>query len=210
MFISENIQALFKKGTLKLVESEDGYRRVAEATCIIDPFPVELSRELGEEIPGHLFNDDGTIREELESIDLRVRAGFQRVTVRHHRDLEQLVVLSPVSIKDVKVQRLEDKKMGRYWLSCSFALVFSLEDKLARNFVLDEFGKHLLWSFTAMQGELLSKAALHESLAKLGDPDGKGDMTVSFGTPGGEMHTIDPKKHREMAKQLRREAATKH
>lgn len=209
MFVSENVTALFKKGTLKLMEVEGGYRRVAEATCVIDPFPVELSRELGEEISGHLFNEDKSIREELEAIDLRVRAGFQHVTVRHHVDLEPIAMLSPVTIKDVAVQRVEDKKMGRYWLMCSFVLVFSLEDKRARNFVLDEFGKHLLLSFQPMQGELLRTADIHDSLAKLAEAGGEGG-SVSFGVAGGKMHTIDPKKHRQAAKQLRADADTKH
>jgi hypothetical protein len=56
------------------------------------------------------------------------------------------------------VQRIEDAKTQRSWLACSLALVFSLEEKRARNFVLDEFGKTLLWSFESMQGELLSRA----------------------------------------------------
>lgn len=209
MFISENVAAVFKKGTLKLTETDEGYRRVCEATCVIEPFPVELSRELGEEISGHLFNEDGSIREELGAIDLRVRSGVQRVSVRHDEALEPITVLASVSIKDVSVQRVEDKKLGRAWLSCSYVLVFSLEDKRVRNFVLDEFGKRLFWSFEAMQRELLASAAIHESLAKLGDTAGIGG-SVSFGVSGGEMHKIDPKKHRDIAKQLRADADTKH
>jgi hypothetical protein len=53
-------------------------------------------------------------------------------------------------------------------------LVFSLEEKAARNFVLDEFGKTLLWTFEGLQRELLDAANLHESLAKLGDPSATG------------------------------------
>ncbi len=206
MFLSQNIPALFKKGMLKLTQTEDSYRRVAEATLVIEPFPAVLAHELGEEIAGHLFDDAGQIREELEGIDLRIRSGLQSVTVRQHEDLEPCALISPVSIKDVSVTRVEDKKNSRQWLSLAFVLVFSLEEKAARNFVLDEFGKTLLWTFDAMQRELLHEAKLHDALAKLGDPNGKGDTKTSFGVSGGEMHEIDPKAHRAKAKELRKAA----
>lgn len=209
MFLTDNIPALFKKGTLKLMAGEDGgTRRVAEAQCWIEPFPARLAHELGEDIAGHLFTGDDAIRDELDAIDLRVRAGLQSVTVRHHEELKPCAELSPVSIKDVSVERIEDKKSGRSWLACTFVLVFSLETKEARNFILDEFGKTLLWSFRAIQAELLGKAELHDALARLGDPSGDGSTTASFGVAGGEMHTIDAKKHRAEAKRLREEAKT--
>ena len=206
MFLSENIPALFKKGTLKLQEGEDGYVRVAEATCLIEPFPVNLARELGEDIAGHLFTTDDAIREELESIDLRVRAGLQNVLVRPNEALEPIARLSPVSIKDVTAAVVEDKKSQRRWLSFSFVLVFSLETKEARNFVLDQFGRTLLWSFEGIQRDLLDKASLYDALAKLGDPDGTGQTTVSFGVRGEEMTEIKPEKHRAEARRLRDQA----
>lgn len=203
MFLSDHIPALFKKGTLKLQESEDGYRRVAEATLMIEPFPVNLAHEMGEEIAVHLFDENGAIRNELESIALNVRAGLQRVTVRHDQALEPIAVLDTASIKDVKATVIEDKKSNRRWMSFSFVLVFSLETKAARNFVLDEFGKTLLWTFVALQGDLLRKADLHDALGRLGGPEG---TKVSFGVAGGEMHEIDTEKHKTIAKDLRNKA----
>lgn len=209
MFISDNIPALFKKGTLKLEETDTGgLRRVAEATLVIEPFPARLARELGEEIAGHLFTDDGLLRDELESIDLRVRCGLQSVTVRLDEALEPEALISPASIKDVTVSRIDQKKTQRSWLACSFVLVFSLEERAARNFVLDQFGKTLLWSFRGMQADLLAKADLHASLAKLGDVGGDGKTSVSIGRGDGEIHTIDAKAHRAEAKRLRDEAKT--
>ena len=41
MFVTENVPALFKKGTLKLQEMDDGYRRVAEATLMIESGGLE-------------------------------------------------------------------------------------------------------------------------------------------------------------------------
>lgn len=206
MFISDNIPALFKKGTLKLEETDTGVRRVAEATLVIEPFPAKLAHELGEDIAGHFFTDDGLIRDELESIDLRVRCGLQGVTVRLDEALEPEALIAPASIKDVNVTRVDQKKTQRSWLACSFVVVFSLEDRAARNFVLDQFGKTLLWSFRVMQADLLRSADLHDSLAKLGDPGGDG--SVSIGVGGGELHPIDAKRHRAEGKRLREEAKT--
>lgn len=208
MFISDNVPALFKKGTLKLEETDTGIRRVAEATLVIAPFPARLAHELGEDIAGHLFGEDGLIREELESIDFRVRCGLQTVTVRLDEALEPEAIIAPASIQDVSVTRVDQKKLQRTWLSCSFVLVFSLEERAARNFVLDQFGKTLLWSFQGMQADLLREASLHDSLAKLADPGGDGKTTVSIGVGGGELHQIDPKAHREKAKRLRDAAKT--
>lgn len=206
MFLSGNIPALFKKGTLKLQDVDGGVRRVAEATLVIEPFPARLAHELGEDIAGHLVTKDGSLRDELESIDLRVRAGLQSVTVRIDESMDPVAILTPVSIKDVNVSRVDEKKGQRSWLTCSFVLVFSLEDRAARNFVLDRFGQTLLWSFVGLQADLLKSAEMHETFARLADPGEDGQTTVSFGVSGGEMHTIDPKKHKAEAKRLRDKA----
>jgi hypothetical protein len=210
MFISENVAALFKKGTLKLVMTEDGFKREAEATLVIEPFNPNLAHQLGEDIHDHLFTSDGEIRDELEAIDLRVSVGTQNVVVRRHEELEAVAILAPVTIKDVAVKRCT-KKDEADWLACSFVLVFGLEDKEARAFVLDEFGKRLRWTFEAQQRDLLSQARLHDALATLADPDGSGETKVSMRMLGGEEVHLDKdaaKRHREAAKNLRREART--
>lgn len=167
MFVTERVPALFKKGLLKLQETDDGYRRVAECTLLIEPFPLRLARELGDEIAAHLFQDDDTIRPELESIDLRPRVGLQRITVQHDEALEAIVDLEDVSIKDINATVQEDKKSGRRWLSFSFVLTFSLSSRSSRNFVIDEFGKTLLWSFRPLQSDLLASAkAISEEVTR--------------------------------------------
>lgn len=208
MFITENVAALFKKGTLKLVPTEDGYKREAEATLVIEPFTPALARELGEDIAAHLFTDDDEIRDELDAIDLRVRVGLQNVVVRRHEELEPCAILSPCTITDVAVKRCS-KKDEDDWLACSFVVVFGLEDKAARAFVLDEFGKRLRWTFEAMQRDLLATAKVHDALAKLADPTGRGDTTVTVTGPDGEPHTLDADaamRHRAAAKSLRQQA----
>jgi hypothetical protein len=211
MFVSENVAALFKKGKLSLVPTEDGYKREAEATLVIEPFTPRLARELGDDITEHLFTDDDEIRDELELIDLRVTVGPQNVVARRHEELEPVAILSPCVIKDVSVKRCS-KKDEADWLACSFVLVFGLEDKEARAFVLDEFGKRLRWTFEAMQRDLLSEARLHDAIATLADPDGKGETTVSVKGPGDtEFTQLDAdtaKRHRAAAKNLRQQART--
>jgi hypothetical protein len=210
MFITENVAALFKKGTLKLVMTEDGFKREAEATLVIEPFTPRLARELGDDIAEHLFTDNDEIRDELELIDLRVTVGTQNVVVRRHEELEPVAILSPCVIKDVSVKRCS-KKDEADWLACSFVVVFGLEDKEARTFVLDEFGKRLRWTFEAMQRDLLAQARLHDALATIADPDGSGETEVSITGPDGEVVRLDTdaaKRHRATAKNLRQQART--
>jgi hypothetical protein len=209
MFVSENVAALFKKGTLKLVASDDGYKREAEATLVIEPFNPGLAHQLGEDIHDHLFMLDGEIRDELEAIDLRVTVGTQNVIVRRHEELEPCAILSPCTIKDVAVKRCS-KKDEDDWLACSFVLVFGLEDKGARAFVLDEFGKRLRWTFEAMQRDLLSQAEVHDAAARLGEMAGE-DWSATLTGPDGEPVRFDSetaKRHRAAAKNLRQQART--
>ncbi len=208
MFLSEHIPALFKKGTLKLLKDGAELKRVAEAQFVIEPFSVDLARELGEDIAGHLFESDGTLRDELESIDLRVRAGLQRVTATHHADLNPAAVLEPVSVKDCSATRIEDEKSGKAWLSFSFVLVFDLSDKSTRNFVIDEFGNVLKLSFERLQMDLLNREAMadvKDAAARMVDGSGSGAITsVTISTPGHEPVTLT----QDDAKRLRSEAAS--
>ncbi len=209
MFLTKNIQALFKKGVLKVEFNDNGdARRVAEATCLIEPFSVALARELGDEVADHLFTGADGIRDELDSIDLRLRAGLQNVTVRSHDELEPLALLTPVSVKDVCVTRVDDRKTGTCWLAMSFVLVFSLEEKAARNFVLDQFGRTMYWSFERMQGDLLQKAAIHDAIGGM-VPKGT-TLTATFGGESVTLTEEDAQRHRGEAKRLRAEANKAH
>lgn len=52
-----------------------------------------------------------------------------------------------------------------------------------------------------------AEAALHDSIAAIGDPDGSGEMRVTMRMNGGEEHEIDAAAHRKKARRLRGEAA---
>lgn len=158
MFSSPNVKALFKKAALKLETDGDGnLKRVAEATFLIDPFPAALAHELGEEIATHLFDEVDEIRPELDAIALRVQVGLQRVSLRRHPDLKPSGVLEPVLIRRCKVERIEDPRNEREWLTLSFVLVFDLAPKPARNVLIEEFGNLVFLTFEAMQGDLLAE-----------------------------------------------------
>lgn len=203
MFHSQNVPALFKKGTLKLVQNEDGdVRRVAEATLVIDPFSYELARELGDEIADHLYTSEGRIREELELIDLRTRVGLQHVSVRLDDAMEPFAIISPVSIKDVSAKLCEDKKTGKVWLAFSFALVFSLEEKAARNFVLDQFGRYLFWTFEVMQRGLPITSGAQEAFDQLASTVAEGGTLTS--TFGGESAILTDEDGRSARERLRK------
>lgn len=151
MFVSENVRALFKKATLKLVKDDDTVLRVVDATCHIEYFTPDLARELGEDIAEHLFAADNSIRPEIEPVGLRVKAGLQNVTVRRHEELKPVALIPLVKIRDVEVFRQDDEKAGTSWLSCTFVLNFHLTSRVAREFTLNEFGNLLCLTFEHAQ-----------------------------------------------------------
>jgi len=154
MFLTENVPALFKKATLKLVKGDDGgVVRAVEAALVFEPFTPDLAREMGEDIAGHIFGEDDQIRAELSSVDLRPRVGALRITARPHVDLPA-IVLEPVGLRSVSAMVREDEKGGTRWVILTVTLVFSLESKVARDFVLDHFGRQLAWTFEPLQREL--------------------------------------------------------
>jgi hypothetical protein len=169
MFITTQVRALFKRGALKLITDGDGQiTRVAECQCVIEPFPVALASELGEEVAAHLFDDAGHVRDEIAEVKLRVRVPMQSIEVSSHEELMP-VTIGGVGVKDLGAKRCEDPKAGRSWLEFSFVLVIPLESTTARNFVIDSFGSLLYWSFTPMQRDLFLStvgAELHEAAAR--------------------------------------------
>lgn len=191
MFISQHVPTLFKRCTLKIVETDDELTRVAEGACVIEPFTPALARELGEDIAGHLFTDEDQIRPELKGIDMRVRVPLQRVRASRHPELEP-VVLESVIVKDCKVARVEDSKALREWLAFTFTLVFNLSDRITREFVVHNFGSALHLTFEPMQRELLDDvpAAVIDAVARLAPKPGSGIDSVTISTPGAEPVTL--------------------
>lgn len=196
MFVTENVRVLFKRANLKLVQEQGELHRVAEATFVLEPLLPELAHELGEDIAGHLFDDDEQIRPELDVIGVRMSTGLQIVTSRDHEDLKVDAELKPVRILTARVERVEDDKTGKEWLRLVFVLSFQLRDREARKFVLDKFGSWVCLSFKAMQEDLLDdemKARPGVELARrftkkmqAGMKDGTGIDSMSIGL-------VDPK-----------------
>lgn len=207
MFITPHVEALFKKGALKLIRNDDDETiRVCEATCVIEPFTVNLARELGEEVSGHLFDDEGKIRREIDAVSLRVRVPRQRVTVTTHPEVASLATLEHVDVRNVRVTRMEDQKTGREWLACAYELVVPLDSKVARGFVLDGFGRALYWSFEASQMDFLdneSKARVLRSAARLGESGGGVTITADGMEPV-HLNADTAKRHRAEAAALAR------
>lgn len=151
MFLSENVRVKFKRGNLKLIEQEGSVERRAECVMVIEPFSQQLAAELGEETAAHLFDETKKIREELGKIELRLRSGLQRVTVRHHEELAPIIVIDSAFVKDCEATRVDVEKTGATFIRFNFTLCFDLADKGARNFLIEEFGSSLQLSFQAMQ-----------------------------------------------------------
>ena len=55
MLTTENVKATFKAMKLRLVDSDDGPRRLAELQYVIDPFTSAMANEIDASLADHLF-----------------------------------------------------------------------------------------------------------------------------------------------------------
>lgn len=212
MFLTPNVLAQFKKATLKLVKGDGGETtRAAEAALVFDPFTAELAREMGEDLADHLFTADNQIRAELSAVTLRPRVGALRITARPAQDMDGTEI-EPVGLSTVTATVKEDERSGHCSLVLTATLVFSLESKVARDFVLDSFGRSLLWTFEPLQRDLLADAAITESLATLAGAGGPGS-SVTFGLagePGVTLTHADADRLKEKARRTRHAVSARH
>lgn len=157
MFLSDHVPCLYKGAKLRLVDPADGnpQKRIAEATFVVDPFNATLATELGSDARRHLYDEDGEVRPELESIELRIPNPLQRVVAHTHRELKAFATLEPVAIGKITADKMESDKTGRTWLRFTFVLNFDLTTREARNFCIDAFGARLELSFFDIQPSLL-------------------------------------------------------
>lgn len=213
MFQTPNVSALFKKATLKLVKGDDDTpRRVAELALVFEPFVAGLAREIGEDVASHLFDDADEIREELSSVALAPRVGLLRVTARAHEKAEG-VTLDNLRLPSLTASVKEDAKNGTRWIALTAVLDLSLETAKARGFVLEGFGRPLLWTFESMQRDLLEEANFVEAASRLAAAGGPGS-SVSFGIvnpdgsreKGATLTHADADRLKEKARDLRKQA----
>ena len=103
MFATRDVWMVFKAAKLAVVKDDKGVdHRVAECQLVLDPFPLTLAHELGEDVALHCYTKAGALRPELSSITLDPRVPHQRMTVRGAKDT------AGREIRDVEILDFEE------------------------------------------------------------------------------------------------------
>jgi len=136
MFTTPNIQAALKGITLRVEETDDETRRVADCKFLVQPFSVALARELDPAVVQHCFElEDETAgeagwvpRPEIADVLFAIGIPLQRLAVRRAPDEAQpATVLPVVGIRKVRVLR---PKPDKPTLGASFVASFDVDGQM--------------------------------------------------------------------------------
>lgn len=178
MFTTRDVWMVIQKATLKITEDDKGVEhRSAQVALVLDPFPMPLAHELGEDVATHFFTEDGAVRQEVSSVSLDPRVPVQRMSVTSavgHPGTE----IRDVEIRGLSVAKQEDDKSGRVWFKATFNILFGLESKLNQEWLVRCFGLGMNFSFYAEQLSMLDDASA--AAKRLGDLGG-GTLTDADG-----------------------------
>jgi hypothetical protein len=135
MFTTPNVRAGLKAISLRVEESEDGDRRVADCTFVVDPFTRALAGELDPLVAEHVFLP-GTLkgpafetdvpRHEVLDISFDLGIPPQRLDLRIALDMpESALVLPYLTIRKLRVTRPKPDKPK---IVCSFVAGFDIDE----------------------------------------------------------------------------------
>lgn len=212
MFLTRDVWMVIKKATLTIAEDNEGVeRRMAEVALVLDPFPMPLARELGEDVADHIFTPDGALRQEVSSITLDPRVPQQcmhATSAVGHPGTD----IRNVDIDSLAVAKQEDKQSGKVWFRATFKARFDLGPKVNREWLVRYFGLGLNFSFDAEQLGLLPETSMRDVVRKaVTDMDEQSvknfQRNILSGCDSVEMTTIDPKTGQRVGTRITKDGA---
>src|SRR3990167_2516234 len=140
MFVTRDVWMVIKKATLTVAEDDTGVEpRMAEFALVLDPFPITLAKELGEDVAGHVYSDEGVLRQEVSTITLDPRVPAQRMSATGAVGHEGTVIRN-VDVLGLTLAKKSDEKSGTVWFRATFKVRFDLAPKLNREWIVRVFG----------------------------------------------------------------------
>lgn len=209
MFTTPHLPSLLKRVTFKLVEvrGSDTKARVAEVAAVIDPFTPALAHELGEDVAGHLFDEDDQPLPQVLTIGLDVPPILQRLAVTFAPDLAPEAILDEVTLRQLQVVRVEPKQ-GPVTYRATIALLVPLRDFEAQA-LARLFANTVYLTFTAHQHDLFADAkaqraeSLGRRIARDLMPEGVESLTISAPGSGRPPVTLTRDEFARASKALR-------
>lgn len=158
MFASKNIAVQLAGARFNLVDDADDDSQkltIIEANLVIEPWPFELLRELGEDAVGHVFLADGRVKPELRSVKIRPTYGrLQRFQFSPALDAKVDASIEPVIVEYFKFDRRESEKRGAVWAKGTIRINMEYRDKAVRDLLSKRFGQRVFLSTIGLEGRL--------------------------------------------------------
>lgn len=146
-----------------MVNDEDDQLVVMETNLLIDPWPADLLRELGDDAAAHVFLSDGRVKPELREVKIRpLRGTLQRLLFRIALDGDPTTI-EPAVVQWLKFTRRENKKAGTVWARGVIRVDLEFRDKAVREFLGTRFGQRVFLTSVALEGQLDFDAPAEET-----------------------------------------------
>jgi hypothetical protein len=164
MFRTKNVGIVVSGARLNrvTVNDEEDQLVVMETNLLIDPWPADLLRELGDDAAAHVFLSDGRIKPELRDVNIRpMRGALQRLLFRIALDGDP-VTIEPAVVQWLKFTRRE-KKSQSPWARGVIRVDLEFRDKAVREFLGTRFGQRVFLTSVALEGRLDFDAPAEET-----------------------------------------------
>lgn len=201
MFTRDDVPCVIGQVVFKQAENEDGkVERVAHVTLTLDPCPVDVLSELGEDVADLVTRErvngaavrERVLRQDVTKVALRIPGlSQQTITVRPGQAAPPAGTLQHVRVGVVTLTRKADKRSE--WLALTVVLDVPLDARAHRDLLAAMFGEVAHLTFVAEQPML-------DALSRL-VPTSADSMTISV--PGQEPVTIT---HDDVRRRQRRTA----
>lgn len=134
-----------------------------ETNLLIEPWPADLLRELGDEAAAHVFLSDGRVKPELRDVKIRpTRGALQRLLFRIALDGDPTTI-EPAVVQWLKFTRREKKKTNAVWARGVIRVDLEFRDKAVREFLGTRFGQRVFLTSLALEGVLNFDAPAEET-----------------------------------------------
>lgn len=196
MFKSRCLRCHVASATLKTEELKKDERfPVLAAKLVLEPLTLELAKELGAQMADHCFTKQGQIRDEMTSVQLRLREKPQIVTIQMAADATQMTaVLRNVRIPIITITKREldpgeegtqTKRVAPQaaTLRVTISMLVDPAEKEHREFFCRHIHNWLLFSFDAEERDLFADLRAEDDDSDDDDGDEQGELLAPTPDP---------------------------
>jgi len=197
MFATPNVRATFKAMKLRLVNTDEGQKRLAELVFVVEPFTSALANEIDAALADHLFAFPQTPASSPRGdvLDLKFATGSALFSLRMRfvpDDDAAAVVLKPVGVAPLKAHVVIDSDGDADHLTLTLTVAHEVDPSTDLRGLVHLFGLDVYLTFAALQGKLFDRVMdaitdpSNEAVKDFAKKVAKQGHSVSIQTPGGK------------------------